>query len=271
MLTSASVNAAAPTPTDVHAFRVPNEGPYQAQHGEDRWLESFFKGKADGFFVEVGAYDGVVLSNTYFFENIGWTGVLVEPDGAKAARCRANRPKSQVFECAAVTSPTLDEITFYAVDGGEVYSTVNMTEHHRLRLTKYGLSFSETRVRAMTLDRILKAAGVDKIDFITIDVEEGEMDVLGGFDLMRWRPEAVMVETSARVREAEVRRYFVERGYVFHHSIAINDIYVPLRRHETLTAAIDAASYALHRTSKSVRRRLSYLARRAPQWFRKEA
>jgi FkbM family methyltransferase len=227
-------------------------------------MEAFFNRKTEGFFVEVGAYDGVVLSNTFFFESIGWTGVLVEPDPAKAARCRANRPKSQVFECAAVASPTLDEISFYSVDGGEVYSTVNMTDQHRQRLSEYGLSFKETHVRAMTLDRILESAGTRSIDFVTIDVEEGEMEVLGGFDILRWRPEAVMVETNSRFRKPEIRRYFVERGYVFHDSVGINDIYVPLRRHRLLITAIDGASYLLHRVAKSLRFRLKALADKKP-------
>jgi FkbM family methyltransferase len=251
-----------PPSADVHAFREPKEGPYQAQHGEDRWLESFFGGKTDGVFVEVGAYDGMVLSNSYFFESIGWRGVLVEPDPVKAARCRANRPNSQIFECAAVGSPEANEISFYAVEGGQVYSTVNMTDEHRKRLSSYGLSFTETRVKAMTLDRILEAAKLSRIDFVTIDVEEGELEVLRGFDVQRWRPEAVMVETNSRFRSAEIRRYFVERGYVFHYSIVNNDIYVPLRRHQRLATVVDATSYALHRAMKSVRFRLNALKRR---------
>ena len=60
-----------------------------------------------GFYVEVGAYDGKVISNTYYFEQLGWTGALVEPHPEKAAACRVNRPRSRVFECAAVSSPEL--------------------------------------------------------------------------------------------------------------------------------------------------------------------
>jgi FkbM family methyltransferase len=255
------LNPASEITAAVHAFRERRDGPYQAQHGEDRWLEGLFPGKRDGVFVEVGAYDGVVLSNSYYFEGLGWTGVLVEPDAAKAARCRASRPRSQIFECAAVGSETVQEISFYAVGDGQVYSTTNMTQEHRQRLDQYGLSFTDTRVKAMTLDRILEAAKLSRIDFVTIDVEEGELEVLRGFDLARWRPEAVMVETNSRFRSSEIRRYFVERGYVFHYSIVNNDIYVPLRRHQRLAAVVDATSYVLHRAMKSLRFRLNALKR----------
>jgi FkbM family methyltransferase len=245
-----------------HAYVVPKEGPYQAQHGEDRWLEAFFNGKRDGFFVEVGAYDGIVLSNSYYFETIGWRGVLVEPDPDKAAMCRSNRAHSKVFECAAVASPAVKEVLFHAVENGQVYSTINMTDEHRRRLGEYGLVFKETRVAAQTLDSILaEAAGAHAIDFVTIDVEEGEMEVLRGFDIQRWRPGVVMVETNSRFRSHEIRRYFVERGYIFHYSIGINDVYVPFR-YQPMAAVVDTASYLLHRASKSLRYRLKGLLRR---------
>ena len=70
------------------------DGTYRAQNGEDRWLDAYFGGKRGGFYVEVGAYDGRHLSNTYHFEQIGWSGVLVEPDALMAAQCRLNRRRS---------------------------------------------------------------------------------------------------------------------------------------------------------------------------------
>jgi FkbM family methyltransferase len=247
--------------SDGHAYVVPKEGPYQAQHGEDRWLDVFFGGKRNGFFVEVGAYDGIVLSNTYYFETLGWRGVLVEPDPEKANKCRANRPQSQVFECAAVASPTATEVSFYSVQGGQVYSTINMTDAHRRRLSEYGLAFKETRVPARTLDSILDAAGSRAIDLVTIDVEEGELEVLRGFDIKRWRPRVVMVETNSRFRTAAIRRYFVDNGYVFRRSIGINDLYVPLplRAHPLLTASVDTGSYVLQRGVGFLRRRMNAL------------
>jgi len=52
---------------------------YRAQFGEDRILWQVFKRRHHGYFIEVGAYDGITLSNTYFLEQMGWTGLLVEP------------------------------------------------------------------------------------------------------------------------------------------------------------------------------------------------
>ena len=213
-------------------------------------------GKKAGFFVEVGAYDGVVLSNTFFFETIGWTGVLVEPDPAKAAQCRANRPNSRVFECAAVASSSTQNVTFYAVEGGEVYSTTNMTDAHKKRLEAYGLAYAKTSVSAMTLDAILQTAGATQVDFVTIDVEEGEIEVLRGFDIERWKPAAVIVETTTRFRKGEIRRYFVDHKYVFRDALGINDIYVPFHAGGVLAPIVDTVSYCCRKAVQKVRNRL---------------
>ena len=115
---------------------------------------------------------------------MGWRGVLVEPDPEKAARCRVNRPHSKVFQCAAVSDPTLREITFHMVPEGQVYSTAKLTPEHEKRITgRYGLTFKTVMVPARTLDSILAEAGLHTIDFVSIDVEEGELEVLEGFDI----------------------------------------------------------------------------------------
>ena len=48
------------------------ENSFHAQNGEDRWLDAYFGAKRSGFFVEIGAFDGYNLSNTFHFEQLGW-------------------------------------------------------------------------------------------------------------------------------------------------------------------------------------------------------
>jgi FkbM family methyltransferase len=241
-----------PTNEKRHVYLEPRPGPYQAQHGEDRWLEAYFKGEP-GFFVEVGAYDGIVLSNTYFLESIGWSGILIEPDPAKAARCRANRPKARVYECAAVASDATKSITFNVVEGGEVYSAAGeLTELQQKRLQGWGLTPKPMTVAARTLDSMLAEVAPPRVDFVSIDVEGGEVDVLRGFDLARWRPRVVMVEVNSRVRSTGVREAFTRQGYVYLESIDINQVYVPMTELRTLAAAVDGARYAMHLSRKAV-------------------
>ena len=98
----------------------------------------------------LGLYDGVVISNTYYFEQIGWRGVLVEPNSRKATLCRENRPRSHVFECAAVSSSDIEQITLIDVPGGEVYSSTVGSDFNAQRLRDYGLTATEVSVPART-------------------------------------------------------------------------------------------------------------------------
>ena len=238
---------------------------YRSQNGEDHWLEAHFGGKNTGFFVEVGAYDGVSLSNTYHFEQCGWTGILVEPDPDMARRCRSGRPRSLTFQCAVAGPDSSGEIAFFQVTGGEAYSTTNLTPAHRERLDRLGLRWREVRVAVRTLNSILEEVSPSQVDFVSVDVEGGEVAVLRGFDLERWRPAVVIVETNARTRDPAVRRYFVEHRYAYHHSIDVNDFYLPVRGWTSLTWMLDGFRYLKHR----VTRRLSRSRQLAQRAWRK--
>jgi FkbM family methyltransferase len=243
-----------------HGYRQPRPGVFQSQHGEDRWLNKYFAGKTNGFFVEVGAYDGVVLSNSYFFETIGWSGILVEPHHQKAQMCRENRPGSRVFECAAVASSGTTEIELLDVPAGEVYSTVAPTEAHLQRLRDYGLEAQRVMVSARTLDSILEEVNPPRIDFVSIDVEGAEIQVLQGFDIRRWSPRLVMVE-SMGPRPDAVRDYFTDHGYAYLHSVNINDIYRPVPKllqvgGLQVTAALDGAWYTTRKKLHALREKV---------------
>jgi FkbM family methyltransferase len=238
---------------------------YRAQNGEDRWLEAYFASKRDGFYVEVGAYDGSHLSNTFHFEQIGWTGVLVEPDPVMAAQCRRDRPGSRTYACAVVGPGVGGEIVFFRVAQGQVYSTSDLSPSHRERLHKMGLQWEEIRVPARTLDSILAEVAPRRIDFVSIDVEGGELQVLGGFDLRRWQPAIVIVETNARRRDPAIRDYFVARGYAYRHSIDVNDFYAPQAQGAIAVRLVDGVRYLRHR----IRRRLARLGQLARRAWRK--
>lgn len=226
---------------------------FRAQNCEDRWLNAFFKHKQNGFFVDVGAYDGVNLSNSYHFEQIGWTGVLVEPDPHQAALCRASRPRSHTYQCAAVGSTELKEITYTKVTSG-VYSTTMLTDDHAARIANMGLTSTSIQVPAQTLDSMLEEAHAPELDFVSIDVEGAEMDVLHGFDIRRWKPRIVVIESNSKVRLPAIRDYFVRHGYAYRHSIDVNDFYQRIDAGPVSVRMIDMLLYALHRVDRRMAR-----------------
>ena len=227
---------------------------FRAQNGEDRWLDNFFGHKRSGFFVEVGAFDGINLSNSYHFEQIGWTGVLIEPDPDKAALCRSSRPGSKTYQCAAAASPEISEVTFFRVESGEVYSTTKLTSDHARRIDHMGLASKPISVPARTLDTVLEEAGAPAIDFVSIDVEGAETEVLRGFDIRRWKPAIVVIESNSKLRLPEVRDYFTSNGYAFRCSIDVNDFYLRVGPAPVPAWAIDAVCYAWRRVTRRISR-----------------
>lgn len=234
---------------------------FRAQNGEDRWLDAYFRHKRSGYFVDVGAYDGVELSNSYHFEQLGWTGILVEADPDNASRCAIARPRSICFHCAAVASPETTEITFHRVADAGVFSSTNLTLQHARRLAGMGHRPEPISVPARTLDSMLLQAGATEVDFVSIDVEGAELDVLRGFDIARWRPAIVVVESNTKLRLPAIRKYFVSHGYAYLYSIDVNDFYERCDRGRLAAWVGDAWRYARHRIDRRTARLAQNLRR----------
>ncbi|MBK5956983.1 hypothetical protein CCR97_01950 [Rhodoplanes elegans] len=149
---------------------------------EQRAIADYFRGRT-GVFVEVGAFEPITLSQTYALEQAGWTGLLVEPVPAHAAALRAVRraPVAEVACVAPEQAGTLLPMTFRGC-----LSVLGETGE------------GETiAVRGTTLDALLAEHGISTIDFLSVDVEGAEVDVLRGLSLDRIRPHLIMIEDFA--------------------------------------------------------------------------
>lgn len=184
---------------------------------EERGLTSHFLGQTPGFFVEVGAYDPVFQSQTHHLELTGWSGILVEPVPEFADNLRRAR-RASVTQCACVAPET-------AAAG-----RIRLLERRGNSTTK----FDPRRVRAdelvievpaATLDSVLDDAGATKVDFLSVDVEGAEPDVLKGVSLKRFRPRLVLVDD--RERFAETCHVMRSQGYRLVRRTGHNAWFVP--------------------------------------------
>lgn len=173
----------------------------------DRKLERYLP-EHGGFFVEAGAFDGFIASNTYYLERFkAWTGVLVEPIPLLCSHCVRERPHSKVFNCALVAPEfESDQLTMLyggctsVVKGGwqHVLTADGPGESQRewsARGCRYeGRDPDEITVPALTLTAVLEQADAPRIDFLSLDVEGHEAQVLRGLDLGRYAPRFVLLE-----------------------------------------------------------------------------
>jgi FkbM family methyltransferase len=200
--------------------RLPIE--FRSQFGEDILLYNLFEGKTEGFFIEVGAYDGYTYAVTYAFECLGWTGLLVEPIPERFEACRARRPGSRVVHAALSKKGSSGTATFsHIVSSKKNYEASSflpgsVSGKRYMRPPKTD-TISLT-VPLTTMNDLLAASpppGVPLggVDFIVLDVEGGELNLLDGFDLDAYRPKAILIEDQAMGRDTTVLDYLTARGY----------------------------------------------------------
>jgi FkbM family methyltransferase len=212
---------------------------FNSQNCEDRALSSIFSGKS-GTCMEVGAHDGVHLSNTYYFEQVGWRCILVEPNGELCEKIRRNR-RATVFECAA--SDQVGQVVLYAGEGSDdVYSSLESP-----RVVEHAGPCRRLVVSTRSLDAMLEEAAVDSIDFVTIDVEGHEAAVLNGFTLNRWNPQVVIIEDNSDLTAEEVQRHMRKAGYFRFYRTGANDWYATknARRIRLLMKIVAAGCFSL--------------------------
>lgn len=165
--------------------------------------------KLDGYFVEVGVGDGRQISNTYMLEKrLGWRGLLVEPNRSFHDRIREQR-SAVLAPCAATKDGGKPVLFDEALDDG-VYS--------RLSTDSEGVGSSRVEsypVESRTLDDILKEHKAPEfIEFLSLDTEGNELDVLAGLSLDRYRFGFLAIEHNYRPAvQRELDRLLNPFGY----------------------------------------------------------
>ena len=159
----------------------------------DNKLDELFERKQNGFFVELGANNGILQSNTAFLEkNRNWSGVLIEPNIKNYEFCKLNRPNSICYNYACVSDDFTDEFVYgdFNLDPNDQTSLMSSVNGTRLNLFKKNL----TKVPASTLTNILDRQLIPKIDLLSLDVEGYEYSVLKGLNLNKYTPTYLLIE-----------------------------------------------------------------------------
>ena len=174
---------------------------YHSEHGQDAWLEEHvFRGLTGGVFVEAGALDGLLHSNSLFFERErGWTGVLVEANPELRFALRANRPKADVFGCALGAENGTAK--FEAVAGGLIgwSGLTDLIEpEHRARIdTRIPPEYRGiVDVNVRPLADVLYETGTRFVDYLSLDLEGAEWSVLSVFPFDEFHIDVIGVEDN---------------------------------------------------------------------------
>ena len=184
---------------------------------ERQLVRNFFNG-IPGFFVEVGANHPVVGSQSWHLEQCGWRGILVEPQPELAERLQELR-HAKVFAAACSSPKNAGQLMPFFVAG-----TLSALDRDTMSPGSHPERVIQVPVR--TLDDILAEGGAPQpLDFLSIDVEGHEIQVLRGFNFARWRPRLILLEDHVGNLS---KHWFVKScGYRLVRRTGYNGWYVP--------------------------------------------
>jgi len=198
---------------------------YYGQHLEDVFIKTQFPTLSNGVCIEVGAADGCSMSNTKHFEEIGWRSLCIEPNKLMFEACKKNR--SECYQCCISDSDSDDkEFTiFHLHDNMTAISSLEpdqrLIDSHSHLIT----NVTKCMVKVRSLNSLLEELNFPKnIDFISIDTENTELDVLKGIDLSKYNVTMLVIENN--YDEPFCNDYLQQYGYTKIHRIAVNDFYV---------------------------------------------
>ena len=206
----------------------PKDG-YYGQFSTDLLVELYFLGKTQGVCVEVGAANGHRGSNTLYFEKMGWRTLCIEPNPKYFKMVEETRKEAVQYACGSTNKESVP-FTIFDIGQRNIMSSVSglkpdqrlVQEHLDKKLIN---EHYQINVEVRTLNDILQEADFDKqIDFISIDTEGTELDVLKGLDLEHWDISLLLVENN--YNDSDIEEYLKNFGYIKDARWKINDFYI---------------------------------------------
>ena len=193
----------------------------KSQNGQDLFALLSNNFKRSGVFIEFGAYDGVIFSNTHLLEKqFGWTGILIDPIPSHYESMKQNRNCKLIH--GAITAKHQESVLIEELPASDLSRFVNKRKMFK----------KIHEVKALTLQEVIdKNLTSNEIDFLSIDIEGEDIEILKSLDLSRYKIRAICVEHNFRKDSDETIGYMDKNGYDFAYSeFSKNDYWFVLRK-----------------------------------------
>lgn len=207
-----------------------NASEYQSQAGQDRFVnDCFFYNKKGGFFFDIGAHDGKSFSNTYYFEKeLGWSGICFEPLPHLFSELSKCRDCICINACVSNIEGTVPFMHMDSCD--EMLSGMCGTYDQRQLNTvmndiaQFGGECKILQLPSVRFNNIIKKYGVSHIDFLSLDTEGSELEILKSIDFDAVTIDIMTVENN--FNEPYIREFLESKGFVFITHLHVDDIYM---------------------------------------------
>ena len=187
-----------------------------SQEGEDMILRRLFEKQKTGFYVDVGAHHPKRFSNTYFFYKLGWRGINV--DAMPGSMIAFNRMRPRDINIEKPVSNKKQLLTYYAFNEPALNGFSKELSEERDGKGSYFVKFTKD-IETSTLEEILdnNLPKVQSIDFLSIDVEGLDFNVLRSTNLEKYHPKVILVEilnsSLADIQISKIYQFLTDAGY----------------------------------------------------------
>ena len=199
--------------------KVFNGEQYYSQAYQDYFLDNYiFRKKHGGFFLDIGGNDPVNINNTYFFEKSrGWKGLAFEPMTAQREKWKTSR-ETECLPYALGRADGEAEFCEYYDHGMSGFS--KEVEYSGSVKARY-------KVPVRRLTDILSERGISHVDFVSLDVEGAEIDVLRGIDFSKVEIDCFTIENNKGLRrERRLRKFLREAGYRLKAKLWLDEVWL---------------------------------------------
>jgi len=202
---------------------------YYGQNGEDKIIQEYFPEGYIGTCIDIGATDGICMNNTLHFEEKGWDVICFEPNPGYFYQCHSNRRNAHMY---AISNFNLDDVDFFVanLDGYGIEEAITslrvddkLLQHHIDLGYNPNIRTIKTKVRTLNW-AIENHFPHEHIDFVSIDTEGTEIDVLQGFDIENYKPKLFVIENN--FEDSRLEEYMSKFGYVRDKKISNNDFFI---------------------------------------------
>lgn len=201
---------------------------FYSQIRQDQFIDDFFNHKSNGVFLDIGANDGIFLSNTYFLEKEkNWTGICVEPRIEEYVKLIQNRKCHCVNSAISNCEGTKEflEIKGHAAMLSGLNENYDVRHLERIRSEmESGGKCDTIQIQVTRLQSVLDKFDIHNIDYCSIDVEGAELDVIKSIDFNKTQIKIFTIENNYNTNE--VRDYLKDYNYRLYTQLEIDDVFV---------------------------------------------
>jgi len=199
---------------------------YYSQYNQDFYIDELLKGKNNGVFIDIGAWDGVRYSNSYFFETKrNWTGVCVEPLSYEYKKLIKNR-KCECFNIAISTKDGIEDfIMINHPEGGGMLSGLanKYNKAHMKRVNNFKDKIKRIKVKCKTFNNLFYDVGLFNIDYCSIDVEGPDFEILKSIDFNKFDIKTFSIENNYK---DNIKDFMHSKNYTLIKKLGCDEIYL---------------------------------------------